>query len=171
MTRRRTFLAAAAGGFATAGAGCMGMLGAGGTETEATTAQPTTREPLTVDGAFRQYLYDAANTGLVRETTGPTGEVATAFEFGGAGVPAGHTIGTPAVVDGTLYVTEGSQSEDDTARSVVYALDATDGSVNWQRSYEGTNVTGSVTVVDDVVPASFSGNLKARSRSRTVAFT
>lgn len=184
MTRRRTFLAAAVSGFATSLAGC-GLLADGtdgdpttdavnGTTTadegdETTTEDrddaTTSEREFQVDGSFRQYQYDASNTGLVPEASGPSGGSSTLFEFGGAGVQSGHNLGSPAVVDGTLFVMEGSQSEDGTARSVVYALDATDGSVTWEQPYEGGNVVGPVAVAEDVVLASFGGHLKALERS------
>jgi hypothetical protein len=167
MYRRRAFLATAAGSVAATLAGCGADTSSPGTPStsDGTPASDETPTIGSVGGSFPQYQYDAANSGSVPDVSGPTGDVEPAFEFGGGGVETGHQLGSPTVDDGTVYVTEGTIDENDDARTVVYALDAGEGSVVWEQSYDGTNSAGPTAVTDDVVLAVISARVVGLDRS------
>lgn len=130
MHRRRGFLATAASSVAATLAGCEGDSSGWDTPTPTSDETPTSDGAPTidaVDGSFPQYQYDAVNSGSVPDVSGPTGDIVSAFEFGGGGVESGHQMGAPTLADGTVYVAEGTIDENDEAETVVYALDGVDG--------------------------------------------
>jgi outer membrane protein assembly factor BamB len=180
--RRRELLTAAASVVGSALAGCMdGDSGNGGDNqsNQSVTGEYVDREiPPTVEATFPQFQYDAANTGAVPDVSGPTGAIRSLFEFGTIG--SARRLGTPAVADGTMYVTGAAGAEtttvtapdttgtetgtlgaDETAGTVVSAVDAVSGSVQWERRYAATGDPGPTAVVDDTVVAPVGGAIVA----------
>ena len=155
-SRRRSVLAAAGSVVTGTLAGCSGFLDSEETDEEehTPTARPDgadIRIPETVETAYPQYQYDAANTGTVPNVSGPTGAITSLFEFGQSGVTPGHRMGSPSLRDGRLYLTEGRIDGTGARETFAYAIDAVDGSRLWATMVRGTNAAGPTAVTDDVV--------------------
>lgn len=141
---RREWLAACAGTASVAGlAGCLGSGsddgdGNGDGDDGAGDGDDGSEQPSTwptVDA-------DARNTGHNPGASGPTGDVEAIWTFDTGRDPTPGFSATPAVADGTAYV----GTLDDT----FYAIDASDGSEEWQADLQ-SRVTGVCAVDDDVV--------------------
>ncbi|MDS0280982.1 PQQ-binding-like beta-propeller repeat protein [Haloarcula onubensis] len=157
-SRRRSYLAAAGSVVTGILAGCPGFLrpsdGPSGRNRTGTGVDGASLQlPETVENAYPQYQYDAANTGTVPDVSGPTGAVTSLFEFGRAGFTPSHRMGSPSLRDGRLYLTEGRIDGAGDGETFVYALDAVDGSRQWATMYRGTNAAGPTAVTDDLVLA------------------
>lgn len=173
--RRRAWLAAAASAVGSALAGCMDGNGSNGGDDNRSnrnlsdgTGDPEI--PPTVVAAFPQFQYDAGNTGAVADVSGPTGAITSLFEFGGTD----RRLGSPAVADGTVFVTgttgddgeptatAGTEATTGTGSgTVVSAVDAVAGTVQWEQSYAATGDPGPTAVVDGTVLAPVGGSVVA----------
>ena len=157
-SRRRSVLAAAGSVVTGTLAGCSGFLDSGDTGggNNTTRARPDGAEirvPDSVETAYPQYQYDAANTGAVPDVSGPTGAITSLFEFGQSGITPGHRMGSPSLRGGRLYLTEGRIDATGDQETFVYAIDAVDGGRRWATMYRGTNAAGPTAVTGDVVLA------------------
>jgi len=167
---RRAFLGAATSVISGSLVGCLGVLGSG-SETNETNVTPTNvtgsglEPPTSVETEFPQFQYDGANTGTVPEITGPTGAISTFFEFSGAGIDDGHQMGSPSLSDGTLYLTESASEENNRARTVVHAIDAVDGTSQWEAEYMNTTSAGQTAVTDDIVLTTVGSSVVGLDRS------
>ena len=163
-SRRRSFLAAAGSVVTGVLAGCPGFLGPREEENDGNTTRTRldgagVRIPDSVDTAYPQYQYDAANTGAVPDVSGPTGAITSLFEFGRSGFTPGHRMGSPSLREGRLYLTEGRIDSDGDSATFVYAVDAVDGTRQWATMYRGTNDAGPTAVTGDVVLVVVGGEL------------
>ncbi|WP_435333119.1 PQQ-binding-like beta-propeller repeat protein [Haloarchaeobius sp. TZWWS8] len=107
------------------------------TKTDTASAEQTTQDlpPAQLQGSFRQFGYDAQNTGYVPEVSGPTGRVEIVWR-------GPRTDGPPVVDEGDVYV--GGRD------GTLYAL--RDGTVRWKADIGGdTNAESSPVVTDDLV--------------------
>ncbi|WP_324663281.1 outer membrane protein assembly factor BamB family protein [Haloarcula sediminis] len=163
-SRRRSVLAAAGSVVAGAIAGCPGFLdsdtGANDDNTTGTAVEGAGIQiPESVESAYPQYQYDAANTGTVPNVSGPTGAITSLFEFGQSGFAPGRKMGSPSLRDGRLYLTEGRIDGTGDRETFVYALDAVDGTRQWATAYRGTNGAGPTAVTDGLVLATVGDTL------------
>jgi len=120
-SRRRSFLAAAGSVVTGLFTGCSGFLEPGeGTNGRNVTGRGVVDAgvdvPTAVESSYPQYQYDAANTGTVPDVAGPTGAIASLFEFGQNRFTPGHRIGSPSLHDGRLYLPASSSG-----RSTAYS--------------------------------------------------
>lgn len=109
------------------------------------TSTPTPVPPL--DGSWRGYQHDAANTGAT-DDPGPVREPVERWTHATAG---GRPVAPPATTDGTFVVV--------TERGSLYARTATDGSVRWTRSER---------VDTDVAPVADDGVVVVAAETRLV---
>lgn len=163
-SRRRSVLAAAGSVVTGTLAGCPGFLGSdtgtNGNNTTGTVVEGASIQiPESVESAYPQYQYDAANTGAVPDVSGPTGAITSLFEFGRSGFAPGRKIGSPSLRGGRLYVTEGRIDGTGDRETFVYALDAIDGTRQWTTAYRGTNDAGPTAVSDGLVLATVGDTL------------
>ncbi|MFB6164303.1 MAG: PQQ-binding-like beta-propeller repeat protein [Haloarculaceae archaeon] len=157
-TRRRLLRAGATSGLAgVAGlAGCLD--GGGGTEPgadrddpgESPTPGPTDTTIAGVSGSFRQFQYDAANSGY-RSAGGVDEDATTRWTVREAPLGPGHHVSTPAVADGVVYFAEGGEFDGESISARVHAVDAATGAVDWSRDLGGTNAFRGTAVAGDTV--------------------
>jgi len=136
-TTRRRYLVTAVGAGITGMAGCT----SGGTDETTPGTATSTGSPTglgSVDGAWPMYRADAANTGTVADTTGPTESVTERWRY-----DLDQLVwSSPAVADGTVYIGCGD--------GYLYALNAASGSLAW-RFETDEGVDSAPAVVDDTV--------------------
>lgn len=161
--KRRAFLAGASSAVACALTGC--LAGTNGNPTPNRDGNGESTTPLSLGTTYPQYQYDAANTGVVPDVSGPTGAISSFFTFSGADASSGYQMGAPSLTDQTLYLTEGSIDASDDAQTAVYALDATNGEVVWETTYSNTNAAGPTAVTDNNVLAEIGGSIAALDRT------
>ncbi|WP_049924111.1 outer membrane protein assembly factor BamB family protein [Halopiger djelfimassiliensis] len=158
--RRRDLLTTAGATLVTGLSGCIDAL-EGETETDPA-ADPTgsgddpaesvaeLRPDLTDAGSYRMHQYGPDHVGAAAGT-GPTADVEAAWTFREGEDDSYYEIGSPAVVDGTVYVAEGRSVGNDGAETTVYALDGATGEIEWEWTYPGTNSFGGTVVADGTV--------------------
>jgi len=162
-SRRRSFLATAGSVVTGVLAGCPGFLSPStgpddGNDTGPELEGAGVRIPDSVESTYPQYQYDAANSGAVPGVSGPTGAIASLFEFGDSGFAPGRRMGSPSLRDGRLYLTEGRIDGSD-QETFVYGVDAIDGTRQWATMYRGTNAAGPTAVTDGTVLATVGDEL------------
>lgn len=94
-------------------------------------------------GTWPQYQHDAANTGYAPTNNGPKTAIETRWEF----APVGGGTTSPAVADGTVFVSYDVQNE----RGGVTAIDTVSGEEQWTVEFDDTQQWSSPTVVDETV--------------------
>lgn len=176
---RRDLLSTVGAALATGLAGCSGALerdgngnengnenengndGDSDSEPDGESTDPTElRETLAAADPYRMHQYGPAHVGSAAGG-GPTADVDAVWSFREGTDDTYYEIGTPAIVDGTVYVAEGHSVGDDDAETVVYALDGATGEIEWEQSYRGTNVFGGTAVADGAVVQGISGSVVA----------
>lgn len=115
---RRTYLGILAGGLLASG-GCTERVGTTGT----TDTDPRGGQTDIPKDSWPMFQVDGGNTGFHATASGPTDSVTARWQ-----VQADGSFGTPAVVDGTVFV--------GTTSGTVYAIDERDGSGKWRSSVE-----------------------------------
>jgi outer membrane protein assembly factor BamB len=167
-SRRRQLLAAVGTAVSGALAGCPDTSGGdsasasgqtdGGTATREpeSESESESESPVTVTGTFPQHQYDAANTGAT-PANGPTGAVSPLFEVGSDR----RGRGSPTVGDGTLFLTERADGD----RTTVSAVDAADGTVQWERTYGSARLAGPTALTDERVLARVGPSVVALDRA------
>ncbi|MFC7154010.1 PQQ-binding-like beta-propeller repeat protein [Halomarina halobia] len=109
---------------------------------------------VTVTDAWRQFGYDAANTGRDDRTMGPTEAVEQAWTYTGRASRA-----SPVVADGTVYVGFGNvYVESD--RGGMVALDAATGAPRWRVETDGRVVEAAAVADGAVVFGTVAGNIR-----------
>ncbi len=108
---------------------------------EQVTVSSTTTEAVETDGAT---VYVGSNDTSLYAVDADTGQAAWTFTE-----PAGQVIGSPTVVDGTVYVGTGV-AETDTP-GALYAIDADTGDKEWEFTVTDRVFTSSPTVVDGTI--------------------
>jgi len=173
MAKRRRSVLAAVSGVAAALAGCVDGGDENGERTQSnrnvSDESPDDSASPTVASAFLQYQSDAGNTGALVDESGPTGAIGSLFEFG-----SDHRMGSPSVADGTVYVTEGRGGSGGTAtagtgttansgaaETTVAAVDAVDGTTQWETTYSNTAAAGATAVTEESVLAGVGGSVVA----------
>ncbi|QSW98206.1 PQQ-binding-like beta-propeller repeat protein [Haloterrigena alkaliphila] len=153
---RRALLSATGVALASGLAGCLGDLESDGDgepeepDSKSTHDTAALRERLADADPYRMDQYGPAHVGATADE-GPTDDVEAVWTFREGELGPAYNIGSPAVVDGTVYVAEGRSVGEDDVETVVYALDGATGDVEWDRTYSGTNSFGSTAVVDGTV--------------------
>ena len=133
---RRRFLRAA-------GAVCGGaLLSESGPRATAAADEPRRTTTAATDEAWPQPGYDAANTGSAPDNTGVVADPAEVWRFTPGERGEDGRVGTPVAADGTLYAS-GSVGFD----RYVFAIDAAEGTVQWQFGLDRGG--GGRPVVDD----------------------
>ncbi|WP_254763419.1 PQQ-binding-like beta-propeller repeat protein [Natrinema marinum] len=146
-------------------AGCLGVLGGKRRSKEPdedASTDPTERfrETLAASDPYRMHQYGPRHVGDAGGP-GPTDAVEAVWTFRN-GVPGpAYQIGTPAIVEGTVYVAEGQAVGEERVESVVYALDGATGEVEWEHPYSGTNVVGATLVADGLVVQAIGSSIVA----------
>ncbi|WP_247731453.1 PQQ-binding-like beta-propeller repeat protein [Halovivax limisalsi] len=156
---RRELLSSAGAALVAGLAGCAGTLD--GDETPDSTNEPgdagdRLRPDLTDAAPYRMHQYGPDHAG-VADGAGPTAAVDVAWTFREGADDTYYEIGTPAIVDGTVYVAEGRSDDEAEAATGVYALDGATGEVEWEQTFPGTNALGSTAVVDGAVVQQLGG--------------
>jgi len=165
---RRTLLSATGVALATGLAGCLGVLesddegesGPQETDSKSTDGTAALRERLADAEPYRMDQYGPGHVGATADE-GPTDDVEAVWTFREGELGPAYNIGSPAVVDGTVYVAEGRSVGEDDAETVVYALDGATGNVEWDWTYAKANSFGSTTVVDGTVVLSIGTSVVA----------
>ncbi|WP_229380194.1 PQQ-binding-like beta-propeller repeat protein [Haloterrigena salifodinae] len=174
---RRALLSAAGVALTTGLTGCLGALegdedetenvsgGDGDTESdeESTDSSDETaelRETLAAADPYRMLQYGPDHVGNTVDA-GPTADVDAVWTFREGADDSHYEIGTPAIVDGTVYVPENHSVGDDSAETVVYALDGATGDIEWEWSYPRGTTFGSTVVAEGAVVLIFGGSVVA----------
>lgn len=160
MDRRRFLATAGAAASLGSTAGCSGLRGSG---SSGGTASPNEDEgtptiPSPLEGQYNGFQGGSRHRGSVEGTV--TGDLEAAWAYSVATDSSDHRVGTPALVDGTVYVPEGIVSEG-TLMGYLTALDAGSGSVEWQSEMPGQHFVGTAVFADGVVLSRFGRTLVA----------
>ncbi|WP_339104427.1 PQQ-binding-like beta-propeller repeat protein [Haloterrigena salinisoli] len=174
---RRDLLSVAGAALATGLAGCSGALerdgdGNGnenedgndgdsdsGSDGDSTDAAEL-RETLAAADPYRMHQYGPSHVGNAGGA-GPTSDVDAVWTFREGADDSHYEIGTPAVVDGTVYVPENHSVGDDGAETVVYALDGATGEIEWEWTYPRGTAFGSTVVAEGAVVLGLGGSVVA----------
>lgn len=170
---RRDLLSAAGIALTTGLAGCLGALEEDDDENENgngrdgdsepdgdSTEAAELRETLAAADPYRMHQYGPGHVGNAGDD-GPTADVDAVWTFREGDDDEYYEIGTPAVVDGTVYVPETHSVGDDGAETVVYAVDGATGEVEWEWPYPRGTTFGSTVVAEGAVVLGLGGSVVA----------